>query len=81
MKEYIANRIKPLKIGCYDLKIENLSKAQIDRVLEELDTGDVVVYINRKKHVVEKAVVDDELDLWLVTAEEYRNTYGRAVHT
>ena len=78
-RDYIESKIAPLTLGCYDTCIEKLSTKQIDRVLDELDYGDIVVYLNRKKHVVEKAVVDNELDLNLITAWGYESKYGRKV--
>ena len=81
MKEYIASVIEPhgLKIGCYHNGIDKLTKRQVDRVLQHLDTGDVIVYIAKRRHVVEKAVVDNELDLSIQTTSDYEGQYGRQV--
>ena len=78
-KEVIANKIAPLKTGCYDKKMNDLNQTNLKKVLNELeydlDTR-VEVFINRKKHIIEVCNVDDEVDFEVLTMSEFRNRNG-----
>lgn len=76
IKQAIENVGKEL--GIYHANIELLSKHVIKRIIEEATTGggDIRAYINRKPYVVEVVQVGNELDVMLLTYEEYRNRYG-----
>ena len=78
-REVIAEKIEPLKIGCYDKKMDDLNKTNLKKVLNELeydlDTR-VEVFINRKKHIIEICNVDDEVDFEVLTMSEFRNRNG-----
>lgn len=80
-KDLVTNRINKLgyKLGCYNTLISKLSSIQLKKVLTGLEQEhtDVVVTLNRKKYVVEIATVDNEKDLCMISAEEYKSRYGR----
>ena len=66
-------------IGCYDEKLELLKTAQLRKLLEYVEMGDytdVDVAINRRKHVVELAFVDGDVDFSVLTKAEYIDRYG-----
>lgn len=71
-----------LTIGLYDESIENMSLKQLDEVLDQLEfgTGDVLISIRRKQYVLEVVIDANELDLHLLSREEYENKYGRDVY-
>ena len=71
-----------LIVATYDEGIENVSLKQLDAVLDQLEfgTGDIKVSIRKKQYVVEVVIDDNELDLYLITREEYENKYGRDVY-
>ena len=71
-----------LTIGLYDESIENMSLKQLDAVLDQLEfgTGDVLISIRRKQYVLEVVIDANELDLHLLSREEYENKYGRDVY-
>lgn len=67
-------------IGCYDKRLETLSKHQLKRVIKLLedyeDSQDIDLYIDRKLHVLEVCYVDAEVDLTLKTKAEYVAEFG-----
>lgn len=67
-----------LTLSIYDEGIENISYKQLNEILDQLQfgTGDVLVSIKRKKYVVEVVIDDNELDLYLLTRDEYESKYG-----
>lgn len=71
-----------LTVATYDEGIENVSLKQLDAVLDQLEfgTGDIKVSIRKKQYVVEVVIDDNELDLYLITREEYENKYGCDVY-
>ena len=80
-KERIIKETKKYnyKLGCYDLEIEKLNPSNLKKVLDIIkygDSTDVAVFINRKKYIVEISVVDNEVDLQVLTLKEYENRYG-----
>jgi hypothetical protein len=80
-KELISKRIKEngYTIGCYNDKIEKVSKTDILKVLDSVDNlwGDVPVSIKGVDYIVEIATVDNEIDFNILTALDYENQYGR----
>lgn len=76
----ITERAKKLglTVAIYDEGIENMSLKQLDAVLDQLPfgTGDVKVSIRRRQYVVEVVIDDNELDLYLLSREEYESKYG-----
>ena len=62
-----------LTIGLYDESIENMSLKQLDAVLDQLEfgTGDVLISIRRKQYVLEVVIDANELDLHLLSREDY----------
>lgn len=80
-KEKLKEKVKELNyvVGCYDAKIDKLSKKELQRIIDNI-TGeytDVPVALDRKSHVAEIAYVDNEIDFSLVSKNDYINRYGR----
>lgn len=71
-----------LTITSYDNRIENVSYNQLNEVLDQLefDSGDIKVSIKRKQYVIEVVIDDNEIDLHLLTRDEYENKYGRDLY-
>lgn len=67
-----------LTVAIYDEEIEKISNKQLDEVLDQLrfGTGDVKVSIKRKKYIVEVVIDNNELDLYLLSREDYESKYG-----
>ena len=67
-----------LTLSIYDEGIEKISYKQLDEVLDQLrfGTGDVKVSIGRKQYVVEVEIDNQELDLYLLSREDYESKYG-----
>lgn len=66
-------------LGCYSNSMELLKEAQVKRVVKkalEIETGDITVFINKVKHILEVSTVDNEKDFNLITYTEYKNIYG-----
>lgn len=66
-------------LGTYDSDIEKLNPSNLKKVLDIIEYGDstdIPVFINRKKYIVEFSVVDNEVDLQILTLKEYENRYG-----
>ena len=69
-----------LTMGCWDPKLELLSEKAIKQVLSAIPfEADCLVYIDRRKHVVEINIVDTELDLSVMTLADYEFNYGEWV--
>jgi hypothetical protein len=68
-----------LSLGCYDSKIDKLSKEELNKIIDNLEYGstDVAVDINKEEYVVEIFHVDLEVDFNVITKKEYAKTYGR----
>lgn len=83
-KEKLKEKAKEFNyvIGCYDVKIDKLSKKQLQRIVDNItgDYTDVPVVLDRKEYVVEIAYVDNEIDFSLVSKNDYINRYGREQH-
>ncbi len=72
----VANSLD-LKIGCYDNKLDLLSKTQLKKVTDNIEfQSDTDVTINRKKYVVEIDIIDNEVDFSVLTKAEYIDRYG-----
>ena len=67
-----------LTVAIYDEGIEKVSNKQLNEVLDQLrfGTGDVKVSIRRRQYVVEVVIDNNELDLYLLTRDEYESKYG-----
>lgn len=66
-----------LIIGCWDNAIESLSQKELKKVLENvLHQCDTDVQVRRKKYVVEIDIVDNEVDLSMITKDDYIDRYG-----
>lgn len=69
-----------LSIGCYDKNIDKLSVTNFNKILSAVDSRydalDIDVSLNRKKYVVELFIVDNEVDLNLISKENYQAQYG-----
>ncbi|HDR7066986.1 TPA: hypothetical protein QCW42_004092 [Bacillus cereus] len=79
IKERVSKLEDDLKLGCYDDRIENVSKKGLDEILssiEAYDWGDKEISINRAKHIVEIECVNGEIDLYVLAKAEYMNRYG-----
>lgn len=85
MKAVLSNKDKiieelhrnGMKIGCWDEKLNQLNQANLKKVLHGMRfEEDTDVSINRKKHVVEIDVMDNEIDFAVLTKEEYISRYG-----
>ena len=71
-----------LIVATYDEGIENVSLKQLDAVLDQLEfgTGDVLISIRRKQYVLEVVIDANELDLHLLSREDYESKYGRDIY-
>ncbi|MDO4927349.1 MAG: hypothetical protein Q3980_17055, partial [Turicibacter sp.] len=71
-----------LTVATYDESIENMSLKQLDEVLEQFEfgSGDIKVSIRRKQYVLEVVIDANELDLHLLTRDDYKNKYGRDIY-
>lgn len=80
-KEKLKEKAKEFDyvIGCYDVKIDNLSKKELRWIIDNItgDYTDVPVTLNGEKCIVEIAYVDNEIDFNFVSKNEYINRYGR----
>ena len=78
-KMRVEKAVKELgySIGCWNEKLEDLSSAQLKKVIEGIEfQEDTDVSIKRKKHVVEIDIVDGEVDFGVLTKAEYIDRYG-----
>ena len=66
------------EIGTYYDLMEQLSRAQLKKVIDELNSEytDIDVSINRKPYVVELETIDNEKDFIVITKAEYISRYG-----
>lgn len=66
------------KLGCWDNKINKVSKKELKRIVDSLGYGscDIHLIINKKDFVAEVNEVDGEYDFSLVSRKEYENRYG-----
>lgn len=83
-KEVVKKAVEKMgcKLACYTDKINELSKKELQKVLESVkfgDSTDIRVFIRRKKFVVELFRVDNEIDLILLSENEYISRYGRSI--
>ena len=67
-------------LGCYDQGMDKLSIPDLNKVLNIIngDSTDVDVDIRGKRHVVEIAVVDNEIDFMILTKHQYISRYGNS---
>lgn len=81
-KELIENKINSLgyKLGCYDKAIDNLQKRCINLLLENIDgdSTDVDIVNNGTEYIIEINVVDNEIDLSMITKKDYIARYGNS---
>lgn len=65
-------------LSIYDHTIDKLSSRTINKIIKSFmgDSTDIDVTLNRKPCVVEMSVVDDEVDITMLTKEQYINRYG-----
>lgn len=79
-KEIIIEKLKEMnfQIGCYDVKIDKVSKAEFQKILNSLndESTDIDIKIRRVEYVVEIQTVDDEKDFSIMTKNEYISRYG-----
>lgn len=80
-KEFIENTIKAhgYTLGCYNQKIEKLSFKAVNEILDNVTRGffgDMCVEVRRVKYIVETCNVDNEVDLNILTPEEFESQYG-----
>lgn len=68
---------KGYTIGCFNDNINQLNKVNLKKVTEQLESDNhyIYVYLNRVKQVIEVDVVDDEVDLNIITLQEYCKQY------
>lgn len=61
-----------------DHAIDKLSSRMINKIIKSFmgDSTDIDVTLNRKPCVVEMSVVDDEVDITMLTKEQYIDRYG-----
>lgn len=71
-----------LTVATYDERIENVSYNQLDEILDQLEfgSGDIKVSIRRKQFIIEVVIDDNEVDLHLLSRDEYENKYGRDLY-
>lgn len=81
-KEIINSKLKDSTyiIGCYDNTLEQLSKEELDKVIDRMfdDYTDVEVYVKNIPYIVEIATVGNEIDFSMISKDGYANKYGRA---
>lgn len=67
------------RLGCYDSKIEKLSKEELHKVLDRVEFGntDIGVTIGKGSYVVEVFHVDGEVDFKVISTTDYAKIYGR----
>ena len=66
-----------LEIGCYNNKVDKLTKKELNKVLENMEfQADTDVFLNRRLHVVEIDIVDSEIDFNILSQSEYVGRYG-----
>lgn len=66
-----------LELGCYNKGIEKLNRNNLKKVLDNMEfENDTDVFINRRLHVVEIDRVDNEIDLNILSKDEYIGRYG-----
>ena len=66
-----------LIIGCWDNKMEEINQANIKKVLDNIEyENDTDVSINRRMHVVEIDIAEDEVDFNVLTKAQYIDRYG-----
>lgn len=77
----LENLEYPKELGVMDDRIELLKRREMDKVLDALeeDYGDVRVSIRGEEHIVEMHTWGTDVDLRLLTKEDYENMYGRSV--
>lgn len=78
-KEKAIKRAEELELtlGSYDKELEKVSSSEFQRVLDNMKyQEDTDVMIKGKLHVVEIDIVDNEIDLNMLTQEEYIERYG-----
>ena len=65
-------------LSIYDHAIDKLNTKMINKIIKSFmgDSTDIDVTLNRKPCVVEMSVVDDEVDITMLTKEQYINRYG-----
>ena len=65
-------------LSIYDRAIDKLSSRTINKIIKSFmgDSTDIDVTLNRKPCVVEMSVVDNEVDITMLTKEQYINRYG-----
>ena len=65
-------------LSIYDHTIDKLSSRMINKITNSFmgDSTDIDVTLNRKPCVVEMSVVDNEVDITMLTKEQYINRYG-----
>lgn len=79
-KQIINYYLKSLNLtpGIYDKRIDTIAKSGLDIILQHLKHAptDVDIRINNKPFVLEISNVDTEIDIKLLTKEEYISRYG-----
>lgn len=78
-KQKLQNAVTKLglEIGGYNLLLDELSLKELNKVIGNLEyESDTDITIKRKKYVVELDIVDNEIDLNVLTKAEYINRYG-----
>ena len=65
-------------LSIYDHTIDKLSSRMINKIIKSFmgDSTDIDVTLNKKPCVVEMSVVDNEVDMAMLTKEQYINRYG-----
>ena len=65
-------------LSIYDHIIDKLSSRMINKITNSFmgDSTDIDVTLNRKPCVVEMSVVDNEVDITMLTKEQYITRYG-----
>lgn len=65
-------------LSIYDHAIDKLNTKMINKITNSFmgDSTDIDVTLNRKPYVVEMFVVDNEVDITMLTKEQYIDRYG-----
>lgn len=68
-----------LVLDSYDSKLDKIPAKQFQKVLDAIGYGSsssIHISFNNKDYIVEISEVDSEVDIWLITREEYESQYG-----
>lgn len=79
-KQKISSFLKSsnLSLGIYDDRIDKLSKSNVETIIQNVENAptDLDIAIDNKVFVLEISEVDSEIDMQLISKEDYISRYG-----